>query len=268
MSYTIHKVITDEYTIPYMRFGTGEKTLVILPGLSVQSVIPSAPAIEKQYEIFGSDYTVYLFDRREDMPEGYSVYNMAEDTANAIKTLGLSDICLFGVSQGGMLAMIIAAEHSETVSKLALGSSAAFVTKESSAVLNEWIDYAQSGNAEKLYLSFGEKLYSKEFFERHKDAFIKIAETVTKEDLKRFLKLAKGNAGFDFRDRIGSIHCPVFAIGDTGDNVLGADSTPAIAELLKDNPALETYMYSGFGHAVYDTAPDYTKRLFAFFSKE
>ncbi|MBR7072871.1 MAG: alpha/beta hydrolase, partial [Eubacterium sp.] len=179
MSYITDKVVTNEYVMPYIRFGKGKKTLVILPGLSVQSVIPSAASIEKQYEIFCSEYTVYLFDRREDIPEKYSVSDMAADTARAIKELGLSDICLFGVSQGGMIALIIAAEYPNLVKKLAFGSSTACVTEGSSAVLKEWLSYALEGNAEKLYLSFGEKLYTKKFFEKFSDAFIYISKTVT-----------------------------------------------------------------------------------------
>ena len=267
MSYIVDKVITNEFIMPYIKFGSGEKTLVIIPGLSVQSVIPSAPAIENQYKIFSKDFTVYLFDRREDMPEEYSVFDMACDTAKAIKELDLSGICLFGVSQGGMIAMIIAAEHPKLVSKLALGSTTAYVVESSGEVLKKWADFAKEGNAEKLYLSFGEKLYPKEFFERYRFAFVKISKTVTESDMKRFLTLVKGNEGFDFRDRITNIQCPVLAIGDTCDNVLSADSTPKIAELFKNNPDFEMYMYSGYGHAVYDTAPDYTKRLYLFFTK-
>ncbi len=268
MSFLTDKIITDKLIIPYIKFGRGEKTLVILPGLSVQSVIPSAASIERQYEAFCGDFTVYLFDRRENAPEDYSVYDMAHDTAEAIKEIGLSDICLFGVSQGGMMAMLIAADYPELVSRLALGSTAAYVEKSSSSVLDEWINLAEAGNAEALYLSFGEKLYSKAFFERYRSAFVKIAKTVTEDDLKRFLKLAKGSVGFDAKNKIVSVKCPVIAIGDTGDKVLGADSTPEIARLLKDKPDFETYMYSGYGHAVYDTAPDYTQRLFDFFTKE
>ena len=266
MSYSAEKVITNEYIIPYIKFGAGEKTLVILPGLSVQSVIPAAPAIEKQYKIFCRDYTVYLFDRREDMPAGYSVCDMAKDTAKAMKALSLCDVCLFGVSQGGMIAMLIAADYPELVSKLVLGSSAAYLNESSAAVLNEWLGYAQKGDAEALCLSFGEKVYSAEVFAQYKDAFINMAKAVNEKDLQRFITLVKGTAGFDARDKMAGINCPVLAIGDTADKVLGADATPQIAELQRGNPRFEMFMYSGFGHAAYDTATDYAERLFKFFN--
>ena len=266
MSYKIGKVNTNECRMPYISFGTGNKALVILPGISIKSVVSSAPAIEKQYELFCRDFTVYLFERRENMPDNYSVCDMAKDTVNAINELGLCDICLFGVSQGGMIAMIIAAEYTELVSRLALGSSAAAVTEKSNAVFNEWLSYAEKGEAKKLCLSFGEKVYPYDVFKQYKEALAYMAKTVDKNDLQRFITLVKGTEGFDACEKMRSIKCPVLAVGDTEDKVLGADSTRRIAGLQKDNPRFEMFMYSGFGHAAYDTAPDYTQRLYNFFN--
>ncbi len=266
MSYSIGKAVTNECQMPYIRFGTGDKTLVILPGISIQSVLMAAPAIEKQYELFCKDFTVYLFERRENMPESYSVYDMAEDTAKAMKELGICNAHLFGVSQGGMIACVIAADYPELVSKLALGSSAAYITKESSSVLNEWLICAEKGDTENLCLSFGEKVYSSEIFAQYKDAFVNMAKTVNNNDLKRFVSLVKGTVGFDAREKISRLKCPVLAIGDTDDKVLGAESTPEISKLQKGNSRFEMYMYSGYGHAAYDTAPDYAKRLYKFFN--
>ncbi|HAQ62906.1 MAG TPA: alpha/beta hydrolase, partial [Ruminococcaceae bacterium] len=83
MSCETGRASNEKFEMQYIKFGQGKKTLVILPGLSVQSVIPAAAAIEKQYEIFKNDFTVYLFDRRQNLPEVYSVYDMADDTAEA-----------------------------------------------------------------------------------------------------------------------------------------------------------------------------------------
>ena len=267
MSFSIEKEITNECIMPYIRFGTGDKVLVILPGISIQNILMAAPAIEKQYELFCKDFTVYLFERRENMPNNYSVYDMADDTAKTMRELELCNACVFGVSQGGMIAMIIAAEYPELVSKLALGSSAAVITKESKEVFNEWLRYAEKCDAKQLCLSFGEKVYSAEIFAQYKDAFISMAKTVSENDLKRFITLVKGTEGFCARERMSIIKCPLLAIGDTTDKVLGADATPQIAALQKDNSCFEMYMYSGYGHAAYDTAPDYAKRLYNFFNK-
>ena len=95
-------VKTVNFEMDYFRFGGGEKTMVILPGLSVQSVMGAARAVAEEYAVMRDDFTVYLFDRRKNLPARYSVYDMAKDTAEAMQSLGLRELCLFGASQGGM----------------------------------------------------------------------------------------------------------------------------------------------------------------------
>ena len=109
----MNTVKTDLFEMDYMKFGHGNRILVIIPGLSVQSVLLSADAIEEAYQMFTDDYTVYLFDRRKDLPDVYSVHDMAEDTAAAFNVLGLDQVYLFGVSQGGMISLNIAIDHPE-----------------------------------------------------------------------------------------------------------------------------------------------------------
>ena len=42
----IEKVITPEFEMKYFKFGSGKKAFVILPGLSVTSVMDAAQAVE------------------------------------------------------------------------------------------------------------------------------------------------------------------------------------------------------------------------------
>ena len=87
----IERVVINGFAMQYFRFGTGARTLVILPGLSVQSVMGSAEAVAAAYASFAEDYTIYVFDRRETLPEAYPVQEMARVTAEAMKALGLKD---------------------------------------------------------------------------------------------------------------------------------------------------------------------------------
>ena len=51
------------------------------------------------------------------------------------------------------------------------------------------------------------------------------------------------------------------------DAVLGPYAAEEIKECLKDDPDTEIYSYDGYGHVAFDTAPDYTERLFEFLTK-
>ena len=130
-------VWTEDFEMGYCRFGFGNKTFVILPGLSVQSVIRAKEAVEASYAMMGGDFTTYLFDRKYEVSEGYTIYDMADDTAKAMKELGLKDVYLFGASQGGMIAMTIAIRYPELVKKLVLGNTSSHVKPEQRAVLPE-----------------------------------------------------------------------------------------------------------------------------------
>ncbi|MBR0208989.1 MAG: alpha/beta hydrolase [Oscillospiraceae bacterium] len=265
MSIRIESVKTDSFSMDYFRFGSGGKTLVILPGLSVQSVMGAADAVAEAYRSLEERYTIYVFDRRRDMPSPYTIRDMARDTAEAFRALGLKEVCLFGASQGGMIALVMAVEYPELVGKMVLGSSSAHVREEQYRVLEEWVRLAKAGDREGLYLSFGREIYPPEVFEQYKETLIAAAADVTEEDLKRFILCAEGTKGFNIVEELDRIRCPVLAVGVYEDSVLDSDATMEIAERLDCRPDFRLYLYTGYGHAAFDTAPDYRQRILRFF---
>lgn len=240
--------------------------MVILPGLSIKSVMLSAPAVAKEYEVMQRDYTVYVFDRRAQLPQSYGVADMARDTAEAMRALGLRDVYLFGASQGGMIALQLALDHPELIAKLALGCTAARVEEREFAVLERWMQRARAGDREGLYLLFGESLYPAEVFAQYRDALLMMARTVTDEELDRFVTLGEGTRGFDVLDRLHELSCPVLVIGANDDAVLGCEASRLIADRLRDHAGFVCHFYDGCGHAAFDTAPDCRDRIYRFFA--
>ena len=258
-------VRTDAMEMEYFRFGTGERTMVILPGLSVQSVLPFAGAVAQAYDELTRDFTIYLFDRRKNLPQPYSIDEMAQDTVSAFEMLGLRDIYLFGASQGGMIAMTIAVSCPALVKKLALGSTAAAIQGEQMRVIAHWMDLAKAQDGVGLYLDFGRHIYPPETFEMYRTALIAAGSRVTQAEFARFTVLAATTEGFSLLDRLDEIRCPVLAIGAKDDAVLGCEATLAIAARLSARPDFRLHLYTGYGHASYDLAPDYKQRLLRFF---
>ena len=268
MSIPIETVCTGAFSMDYFRFGSGEKPLVILPGLSVQSVMGSADVIAEAYRPLADHFAIYVFDRRADLPETYPVADMARDTAEAFQALGLEKVCLFGASQGGMIALTLAIEHPELVEKLALGSSTAHLREEQYRGIEEWIRLAEAGDREGLYLAFGKSIYPPAVFRQYREALLTAAGTVTGRDLRRFIILAEGMRGFNVVSELDRIRCPVLVLGVFEDAVLDSDATMEIAEKLDHDPDFRLYMYTGYGHAAFDTAPDYKQRILRFFLQE
>ena len=265
MSIQIETVRTERFSMNYFRFGRGGKTLVILPGLSIQSVMGAADAVAAAYQSLEDRYTIYVFDRRAELPSLYTVRDMARDTAEAFAALGLRKVCLFGASQGGMIALVLAVEHPELVGKMVLGSSSAHVQQAQYRVIEDWVRLAKAGDREGLYLAFGREIYPPEVFKQYRDTLIAAAAAVTDAELSRFIILAEGIKDFNVSDELEKIRCPVLALGVYEDAVLDSDATMEIAEKLDDRPDFRLYLYVGYGHAAFDTAPDYRRRILSFF---
>ena len=262
----IKQIKTSDFEMEYFSFGAGDKTMIILPGLSIKSVMESKEAIESQYSLLKDEFTIYVFDRRKDLPTTYSILDMAVDTTNAIKKLKLDNIYLFGVSQGAMISLLIAINNPGLIKKLVIGSTSVYI-KEDNKAINKLIDIAGSGNKVELFLEFAKMLYPKETFKQHYETLNELGKSITDEELRRFMILAEGTRGFDIRKDINKLSCPTFLIGDKDDFVLGEESSLEIIRLCKNKKDFEYYMYEGYGHAVYDLAPDYVDRLYEFYMK-
>ncbi len=263
----IQTVKTEDFEMDYFCFGTGSRNFVIIPGLSIKSVMESSEAVEVGFGLMRNDFTVYVFDRRKTIPEGYSIYDMADDTAAAMKALGLQHNYIFGASQGGMIAQVIAVRYPELVEKMALGSTSPHVRESQRAVIEKWIALAKAGRREELYQEYGREIYPKDVYEQYREYFNEVSATVTDEELERFVILASSIPGFDISGELSRINCPVLALGAFEDPVLDSDATMEIAANLDYRPDFALYMYNGYGHAAFDTAPDYRKRVYDFFIK-
>lgn len=257
-------VTTDRFSMDYCCFGRGPRNLVIIPGLNVQSVMPLADAIAEAYGILTEDFRIYVFDRRKDPPKTYRVSDMACDTAEALAFLNIEKTDIFGTSQGGMIAMELATEFQEHVNSVILGSSSACVSDADFEIFDKWISLAKSGDVKKLFLTLMEDIYPKDSFENMRELLLKSAESVTGEDLARFVIMAEGMRGFDVREKLSRVKIPALVIGSTDDRVFSPDSSPKIAACMKNSRDCRLYMYDAFGHIPYDFAPDYKERMLDF----
>lgn len=258
----IDTIQTNRFTMNCCQFGHGSEPLVVLPGVSAQRVLNSAAAIERAYQPLTDACTLTLLERRNDMPDPYTVCDMAADTVEALRALNLGPVNLFGASQGGMIALKIAIDHPEQVRRLLLGSTAACMPDEQYRRIPEsWVRLARTGDREALSLSFGQAIFPPTVFQAARTLFVETAKSITDEDLKRFITMTEGLRGFNVIEDLKKIACPVLVLASRDDQVLGGEASLQIAEHVRD---CELYMYDHYGHAAYDIAPDYKQRLLNF----
>lgn len=251
---------TDMY---YVSFGTGEKKLVVLPGLSdgLATVKGKARLLAAPYKKFFDDYTVYMFSRKNVMPEGYSIEDMADDQVTAMKNLGIEKACVLGVSQGGMIAQCIAIRHPLVTERLILAVTAPYANEVVTEVVSSWIEMADRGDHRTLMVDTAEKMYSDSYLQKNRKYFPLIAKLTKPSSYDRFMKNANAILRFDVINDLSKISCPTLIIAGSDDKTVGND---AKGELKDGIAGSELFVYEGLGHGAFEEAKDFYDRVFAF----
>jgi len=254
---------TDMY---YVSFGNGSRKLVVLPGLSdgLATVKGKSWILSSPYRKYFQDYTVYMFSRKNEMPDGYTIENMADDQAFAMKELGISQASLLGVSQGGMIAQYLAANHPEMITKLILAVTSPNANDTVKTVLSTWIDLAQQDDHTALMVDTAEKLYSEKFLQKNRRLFPLIARFTKPENYDRFLKNANAIMTFDARNVLSRISCPTLIIAGSDDHTVGNSAASDLNTMIRGS---ELYVYDGLGHGVFEEAKDFYDRVLEFCSR-
>ena len=253
----------DGAEMDYVRFGSGEKHLVLLPGLSdgLATVKGKALLLAPPYRLFFDKYTVWMFSRRRDLPRGFSIRDMAADQAAALRSLGIEKTAVLGVSQGGMVAQVLAADFPELVEKLVLAVSAPCVNDTSRARLKDWIAFAEKGDHKALMIDTAENSYSEPHLKKYRKVYPFLGAVGKPKSYDRFLANAEAILSFDAREELGGIACPTLVIGGGEDRIV----SPSAAEELHDLiPGSELYIYPELGHAAYEEAGDFNERVYRF----
>ena len=203
-----------------------------------------ADSVAGAYAVFADEFTCYVFDRRDDIPEDYTIYDMAGDTAKAFDALGIKDAYVISVSQGAMTAQIIASRRPDLVKKLVLGSTASRVPEGSAKIFEEWVRLARQNDIEALNASFAEMIYSEKFFAHYHDAILAANRDVSDLDVQRFIILADLMKGVDLSGELAKIKCPVLVIADSDDKIFNVSESNRIAEELH----CDIFIYHDYGH--------------------
>ena len=250
----------------YIRFGAGTKNLIMLPGLGdgLRTMKGTALPMALYYRCLAKDYTVYMFSRKTDLPQGHSTRDMARDLKDAMEELGISKASLVGVSMGGMIAQHFAADYPELVERLVLVVTCARENPVLQESLEEWTACALAGDHTALMDSNLRRIYSDEYYRKNK-WMVPLTGALTKpESYDRFLVMAEACRRHNAWESLPSITVPTLVIGGEQDKSLGGDGSRELASRI---PGAELKMYPQWGHGLYEEAKDFLPVITEFLRK-
>lgn len=254
------KLTVKGMTFDYIRFGKGEQPLIMIQGLNTRGIKGSALPLAYMYRIFAKEYTVYMFDRRPDVKEGITVRDMADDIAAAMDVLGLKNADVFGCSQGGMIAQYLAIYRPDLVRKAVLAVTLARSNETVKSTIQGWIEMTEKGDMKALVADMAEKMYSDAYLKKYRPLLPLLTFLQKPKDTQRFITLAQSCLTCDTYPELDKMQCPVLVLGGSEDKIVTAESSREIAEKL----GCEIYLYEGLGHAVYEEAKDFNRRVYDF----
>ena len=260
--FTIQRNHLSDQGVDYVTFGKGDKTLIIITGLSLQRLNDlSNLAIHSLFYRYAKEYTVYIFDRKDHIEEGITIENMADDLYQSLQELHIDNASIIGISQGGMIAQLFAIKYPQKVTSLVLALTFSRNNEISRETIEGWIEMAKNGEMAKLNKDSMCKTFSSPVLKKLYVINRLFLKSVSTEKRHRFVCLAKSILAFDYYSSLDKITCPTLVLGAKKDLVLGVDGA---RELANGIPNASYYEFGKLGHAAYVESRRFNKVLLEF----
>lgn len=250
----------------YIRFGTGKKNLIMLPGMGdgLRTTKGTALPMALYYRSLAKEYTVYMFSRKAQLPEGSTTRDMARDLKNAMEELGMKKASLVGVSMGGMIAQHFAADYPDMVEKLVLVVTCGRENPILLESLEEWVACARRNDHTALMDSNLRRIYSENYYRRNK-WMVPITGALTKpKNYARFFVMTEACRTHNAWEFLPAISAPTLVVGGEQDKSLGGEASRELAARI---PGSRLKMYPQWGHGLYEEAKDFLTVVTEFLAK-
>ena len=256
-------VSMESAAMDYIRFGTGSRTLILLPGLGdgLRTVRGTALPMALMYRLFARDFTLWCFSRKHPLPEGCTTRDMARDLKEAMDRLGIEKADLCGVSMGGMIAQHFAADFPDRVNRLVLAVTCPRPNPILEESIEEWVSLARQGDAAGFMESNVRRMYSDAYYQKNKWLTPIVGALTKPKSYDRFFIQARACLTHDAFGRLGQISAPTLVIGGEQDKALGVQASCDLAEAI---PNARLKIYPQWGHGVYEEAPDFNQTVLQF----
>ena len=251
----------------FIRFGRGERILIMLPGLGdgLKTVRGTAVPMAWMYRGFSKKFTVYGLSRRRNLPENYTTRQMAADVAAFMEELGIEKADVLGVSMGGMIGQWLGVDFPEKLRNLVLAVTCPCPNPLIDGCIREWIALAKLGDHVTFMDSNVRKMYSESYYQQNKLGIPLVARMTKPDSYDRFYTQAEACLNHDALAELGRITARTLVIGGEKDICLGGDASRQMAKVI---PGARLHMYEDWGHGLYEEARDFNRVVMDFLLEE
>ena len=253
----IKTIKKGDANIDYGIIHGGEKAFIMLPGISLTSILNNIDAIEVAYQEILKEYTIYVFDHAMPENDDFSFDERIDYLIYAIEEIGIKKACIYGVSIGGMISLILSYKKPELIEKMVIVASAAKTNVERLKVLKQWEETSNNYDIEVLNRDFFTTMFTSDYVSKNKQSLDMFIHNGSKHECECFSRVIRTMYNFNILDNIKNVNIPTFVIGSELDPIFGRKASEEIAEAL----GCDLFIYKGYSHAFYDEAPDFKHKI-------
>ena len=260
-------VTLPDGAVEYIRFGSGPRKLVMLPGLGtgLRSIRGTELPMALMYRAFAKEHTVWVFNRKSPLAVGSTTRDMARDTALAMGKLGMERADVFGVSMGGMIAQWLAVDHPERVERLVLTVTSSRPNPILREAIGEWMSCAKRGDHAGFMESSLRRIYSEGYYRRNKWLAPLVGALTKPKSYGPFFIQAQACLDHDCYDALPAIRAETLVLGGEQDNCLGGEASREIAARIG---GAQLRMYPEWGHGLYEEEKTFNRTVLEFLSRD
>lgn len=250
-------------TMDYVQFGQGSEHLIMIPGLGdgVRSVAGTGALLAWKYREFGEAFQVTVISRSEPLLPRATTRDMAQEVAQAMTALKIDKAHVLGVSQGGMIAQWLAADHPEKVTKLVLAVTSAYANPVVKANIGAWLGWLEDNKQGTFIQDVTEKNYSPVYLKKLTPLYPFLDALHPIKNPGRLKIQSQAILSHDARPVLEKITCPTFILGGQRDLIVGPEASRELHETIVNS---RLYLYEELGHGLHEEAEDFPPRVLAF----
>ena len=237
---------------PTVEVGDGEKSLVVIPGLSdtfrkaTGSKLTEVLLERYYYRGFTDDYTVLVVSRPP-LEGDVTTRDMAHGYAEVLEEVGESDV--LGLSIGGMVAQYIGAEHGENVRRLVIGAAGYRLGEEGKGIVEGWRDDAEAGDWGEVYIDAIEATYSNKYRQKVYGAVARLPVEMFEPSSEEFVASCEACLEHDAGNVLDDIEERTLVIGGSNDPLFPDE---IIEETARRIPKGELHVIEDAGHGAFE----------------
>ena len=201
--------------------------LVLGPSLGTSTILweNALPVLASRYRVVAWDLPGH--GSSPSATESFTVADLADAVAGAIRALGAERVLYAGVSLGGATGLELGLRHPELVSALAIVASGAQLGEP--AGWNERAATVRSQSTSVLIIPSAQRWFAPGSIEREPDLSGRLLHALRDADAESYALCCEALAAYDVRGRLGEIGAPVVALWGEHDAVAPAAKALEIA---------------------------------------